>query len=107
VGGHDDHEGAIRPGYQLLDLDSPFLPCGVDVLEVPANAREPAVGARLELCQQGEELDLGVAELKGRLDVALGDRIRKRPDDGDAFIPHTVRRVSVLWRLVRIRHLAH
>jgi len=41
-------------------------------------------------CQQGEELDLGVAELECRLDVALGDRVRKRSDDADAFLPHPV-----------------
>src|SRR5215207_676372 len=96
VRGHDDDDAAVRRSYQLLDLDSPFLPSRVDVLEVPANTREPAVGARLELCQQGEELDLGVAELEGRPDVALGDRVRKRADDADAFIPHPVKRVSLL-----------
>jgi class 3 adenylate cyclase len=88
VCGHDDHDAPVRRGQHLLDLDTPFPPSRVHIIEVLANTGVAAVRARLELCHQGEELDLRVAELECPLDVAVGDRVRKRSDQADAFIPH-------------------
>jgi hypothetical protein len=64
--------------------------------------RAPAVWARLELCHQGEELDLRAAELECPLDVAVGDRVRKRSDQAHAFIPHRSGEYR-LWCQSRLR----
>jgi hypothetical protein len=54
------------------------------------------IGIRLELREQGVELDLWVTEREARLDVALGNRVRKRLDGVDALIPHPAEGVSRL-----------
>ena len=45
----DDHDPPVRRAQRLLDLDTPFHPGRVDILEVLANTGVAGVWARLEL----------------------------------------------------------
>ena len=81
---HHDHHPPVRGLGHALDLDHPVPPSGRDVLEVLADAVVPQIRAAAD-AEHRVELDLGVAELDGGLEVAARHRIRKEPRGGLAL----------------------